>query len=319
LVADAGTPTRPLELAAAIAPIPGVAAETAAITPDQLATVAWEETALLLWQAPLPQGADAEQVQDFINEGGQAIFLPPATPTDAQFMGLRWTQWKEPDEPVVVDFWRSDEDLLARTESGAALPVGELSVRRYCVLAGDATPLASLRDRTPLLARAPTQKGGAYFLATTTAVKDSSLATNGVALYALVQRALAEGTERLSHGRQVVAGESSSDGVAWRQLAGSESSLSTEYPSQAGVYTAGERTLAVNRSAAEDRAAVLDAAQVERLFDGLHYDRVDDAAGSNSALTREIWRLFLVGMVGALVVEAGLCLPRRPRATGGLS
>jgi hypothetical protein len=319
IVAESGAETRPLELAAGIAPLADVEAETAAITPDQLPTVAWEETALLVWQAPLPQGKDAELVQSFIDDGGQAIFLPPANPTDASFLDLRWTEWKEPAEPTPVDTWRSDQDLLARTQSGAALPVGELLVRRYCGLKGEATPLAELRDRSPLLARASTEKGGAYFLATTTAVKDSSLATNGVALYALMQRALAEGTRRLSRGQQLTAGEATTEAVAWRQVAGAEGNLSTEYAAQSGVYSAGERTLAVNRGVEEDRAAVLDAKQVERLFDGLHFDRVDDAAGSGMALTREIWRLFLVGMVGALVVEAGLCLPRKPRTAGGVA
>jgi hypothetical protein len=38
--------------------------------------------------------------------------------------------------------------------------------------------------------------------------------------------------------------------------------------------------------------------------------RVDDQAGSIGALIREIWRLFLASMIVALIVEAGLCLPK---------
>ncbi len=34
------------------------------------------------------------------------------------------------------------------------------------------------------------------------------------------------------------------------------------------------------------------------------------------SLTREIWRLFIGAMLVAMVVEAGLCLPKKPRPTG---
>jgi len=318
LVAEESAETRPLALAAAIAPDPAVVAEAIDVDADQLAAVAWEEAALLVWQAPLPDGDAAEIVQQFIDEGGQTVFLPPERPDDTEFCGVSWTEWEEPADPAPVDTWRSDHDLLARTQSGAALPVGELIIRRYCGMSGEQTPLAALRGGHPLLARAPTRRGGAYFLATTTAVKDSSLATSGVALYAMIQRALAEGAVRLSNSRQLTAGEATDDAVEWRQLAGPDEALSTEYASQGGVYAADKRTLAVNRSQAEDRAAVLAPAQLDGLFEGLAFDRVDDAAGSFASLTREIWRLFLISMIGAMVIEAGLCLPKPPRTAGEL-
>jgi hypothetical protein len=81
------------------------------------------------------------------------------------------------------------------------------------------------------------------------------------------------------------------------------------------VYSAGERTLAVNRAAAEDQAAILSDAQTAALFQGLDFDRVDDRAGNVSSLTREVWRLFLGAMLVALVAEAGLCIPRLPPKT----
>ena len=68
--------------------------------------------------------------------------------------GLRWDEWVN-DEPATVETWRGDEDVLARTLSGAALPVGQLDVRRYCKLAGDFTTLATLHggDRWLLACR----------------------------------------------------------------------------------------------------------------------------------------------------------------------
>ena len=114
----------------------------------------------------------------------------------------------------------------------------------------------------------------------------------------------------------VIAGPPPGDEVAWRQLAGAPTALSTEYPFHAGAYAVGERTLAVNRSAAEDRAGVLDDERLEGLFEGLDFDRVDDRAGSAASLAREVWRVFLIGMMGAMIVEAGLCLPKRPKVAG---
>jgi hypothetical protein len=313
IVADAGSATMPLELAAAITGVAEHDAEVLNLEPDQLSTAPWEDAALVIWQARLPTGAIAETIRGYIDAGGHALFLPPANPDDAELLGLRWTAWQEPADPVAVDTWRSDQDLLSRTQSGAALPVGDIVIQRYCGLTGERTPLATLHGGDTLLARATTPHGGAYFLTSTAAVKDSSLATNGIVLYAAVQRALSEGAARLSTARQATAGEKPADAHEWQKLAGGDV-LSTEYPYQAGVYAAGKRTIAVNRSEAEDRALVVENAQLNSLFEGLSFDRVDDAAGSYAALTHEVWRVMLFSMIAALVAEAGLCLPKPPKS-----
>ncbi len=58
-----------------------------------------------------------------------------------------------------------------------------------------------------------------------------------------------------------------------------------------------------NRPLSEDKAG---------LFKGLDFSRVDDQAGSLGSLIQEVWRLFLAAMMVAMMVEAGLCLPRKP-------
>jgi hypothetical protein len=319
IVAEDQPPLRPLQLAAAIAPEQGVEADAAFVAPEALGTVEWENVALVVWQAPLPVGDDAKLVQSFADRGGQVLFVPPPSPDDAEYSGVRWAGWKQTDEPVGVETWRGDQDLLARTQSGAALPAGELAIHRYCELAGETTPLATLYGGATLLARAPTRRGGVYFLATTTAPSDSSLATNGIVLYAAIQRAVSAGASELAAARQTLAGEQQGEAVAWKQMAGPPDVLSTEYADHAGVYTTGDRLLAVNRSAAEDKSAVLEDARVAGLFQGLDFDRVDDRAGNLSSLTREIWRMFLATMIVAMVAEAALCLPKRPKAAGELA
>src|SRR5205814_2249550 len=139
----------------------------------------------------------------------------------------------------------------------------------------------------------------------TPAAGDSSLATSGIVLYVLVQRALAAGAGVLGNTRQLVAGDPLGDDPAtWQRVIGAAEALSTEYAFHRGVYVAGDRLLAVNRPAAEDDAKVLTDQRVQALFGGLDFARVDDQAGSIGALIREVWRLFLASMIIALIVEA---------------
>lgn len=317
IVADQEPDVRPLKLAAEISPDPLVESAAEVIQPAQVSMVDWSDVALLLWQAPLPEAETAAAVQAYIDRGGQAVFFPPAATSAAKFAGLSWDSWVDSPESVRVQSWRGDQDLWARAQSGAALPVGELLIGRHCQLAGEFTALATLAGGDPLLARVPTPRGGIYFCATTCTPEDSSLATNGVALYVAVQRALMAGTAELVNTSQLVAGRAEiGERAEWTQVAGPEGLLSNELPYHAGVYAVGERTIALNRDTAEERAGVLSDSRLEELFRGLDFHRVDDRAGSVRSLAQEIWRLSLAGMLTAMVLEAALCLPKRRPETG---
>src|SRR5688500_15210398 len=150
---------------------------------------------------------------------------------------MTWGRWTEVSSPV--ESWLGDADLLARTQSGAALPVGELKIHRYCQLQGEASGLAMLRGGAPLLARVRTDRGGVYFWATTPAPQDSTLASNGVVLYAFIQRALAAGSSMLGRVRSLEAGgETVGNATQWQRLSGGAEGLSTEAACHAGVYSA---------------------------------------------------------------------------------
>ncbi len=206
LVAEEPNDVGPLQLAAAISPDSDVPATADVLAPAQFAEVDWKDVALLLWQAPLPHGDVASDVRAFLERGGQAIFFPPAAPTEDEFAGLRWGEWGELTEESPVAAWVGDQDLLAQAKSGAALPVGQLQITRFCTLKGEHTPLATLKGGAPLVARAVTDRGNVYFWATTTAPADSSLARDGVVLYVAVQRALSAGAESLGSARGLIAG-----------------------------------------------------------------------------------------------------------------
>jgi hypothetical protein len=317
IVADDVEAERPLKLAAEISPDPALASSAEVVAVDALPAIDWDEIALVLWQAPLPNSDIAGLLKAFVDRGGQAVFLPPANPNGDEIFGLRWKNWLESAQPNAVESWRGDEDVLARTLSGAALPVGQLVIRRYCGLIGEATALATLAGGAPLLARVPSERGGVYFWTTTPATRDSSLATSGVVLYAFVQRALAAGAEVLGKARQLDAGQpSGEDALSWTRLAGGAEGISTEYAVHRGVYSTSDRLLAINRPLAEDNARVLTDARVSELFRGLNFVRVDDQVGNVNSLVQEIWRLFLVTMLTALLLEAALCLPKLVRSGG---
>jgi hypothetical protein len=316
IVADDAQAVRPLQLAASIAPLAGLQSSAEVLSVDQLPAVEWERVALLVWQSALPDGETARQIDDFVARGGQVIFLPPRVPDDTSFAGVRWLAWNESTADSAVDSWRGDQDLLAHTASGAALPVGQLQIRNYCGLEGEMIPLAALRGGDALLARVATNQGGVYFLATTANPGDSTLASDGIVLYVLVQRALAGGAAVLENTQQLDAGANLAVDLQWKRVSGTEGTLSTDYAFHRGVYENGEKLFAVNVPAEEELAPVLPDSRVAGLFRGLDFSRVDDRAGSFDALVQEIWRLFLVSMMLALLIEAGLCLPKLKRASG---
>ena len=296
---------------------------------EAVADMPLDDVALILWQAALPEAGAADAVSRFVTRGGQVIFLPPESPTTTAFNGMAWQTWTEHSPPLRPSSWRADEGLLAATLTGAALPVGELELRRTCGIAGDGTPLAVLPDGRPLLVRATGDRGGVSFLATTPAVRDSDLAANGVVLYAVVQRAIDVGLEAVGNARQIDAGSILLGGTDaggqrssqqrnsqqrsqedWRQIAGPPSA-STEAGFHAGVYASRGKLLAVNRPAAEDAAEVVDDRQIETLFQGLSFSRFEQKAGGLGTIVEEVWRLFLVALLVTLVVEGLLCFPRR--------
>ncbi|HVW38958.1 MAG TPA: hypothetical protein VHB99_16700, partial [Pirellulales bacterium] len=225
--------------------------------------------------------------------------------------GVSWQAWATPAEGVAVETWRGDQDLLAHTQSGMSLPVGQLELHKVCGLAGEVTPLATLKGGSPLVARAPTPRGGVYFFATTPAGGDSNLASDGVVLYVAIQRALAAGAVAVGGAQQLIAGEPGAEAAAkWRRLAGDDHGVSIENAFQPGAYATDDAVTAINRPEAEDAAGVLADERVAALFRDLDFVRIDAEAGAARSLVQEVWRSFLAAMMFALVAEAWLSMPR---------
>ena len=328
VVSDDRKDTRALEIAAGITPAGETNSTVDVITPEQLDSLVLEDTALLLWQTDLPDANTTPAVQNFIDGGGQVMFFPPtslAAGTGMQvrgsFGGVSWGDWNS-GEKVMVENWRGDQDLLAATNSGVGLPVGQVELGGYASVKSDAEllKLGTLTGGDPLLAKLPTNRGGVYFFTASVNPSASSLAEGGIVLFITVQRAIEQGQLSLGNTTARTAEYSDEPTGEWRKLTGGDEVLSTEFSAQSGVYQLGDRLFAVNRATQEDRQDLLEDEKLESLFEGLPFSRVDDSAGSLTGIVREIWRLFLIAMIFAMLLEAVLCIPRaipqRPRAIG---
>ena len=296
----------------------------------------WENTGLLIWQAPLPQGNIAEQVEDFVNTGRVVLFFPSvqsrgssrlveASDSSEHLFSSRWGHWKTPEQAQAkITWWRGDADLFANVDSGDALPLNALRTYRYCNLETPGTTLARYGDDNPMLTRIATDRGSVYFCSTLPTAQFSSLERDGVVFYVMLQRALAAGCDSLAVASQRDAGpDALTDRAQWETVApAADAPTLSQRGLHAGVYRAGEYWVAVNRSRAEDSPKVTPVATVDALFDGLSYRRIDVAVGDTSALASEIWRAFLVAMGLALIVEAALSLPGKrteQRSLGGFT
>ena len=290
------------------------------ISVDRVAEIDWESTGLLIWQAALPRGSVAEQIAQFVDTGRVVMFFPPSQNADERLFDSRWANWQTPGNQQVfgISWWRGDADLLAHVESGDALPLNELRTYRYRSFESPGTPLARFDDDAPLLTRVATDRGAVYFCSTLPTAQFSSLEREGVIFYVILQRALDQGCRALAVASQRDAGpDVLIDRNEWELVAPADDSpLLSQRGLHAGVYRDGAYWTAVNRSQIEDSAVAAPVEAVDALFDGMSYRRIDVDVGDTSALASELWRIFLIAMIVALLVEAVLSLPsRRVRST----
>ena len=331
--------------ALAIPPDPRRQHETDVISTDRVAEIDWEHTSLLIWQAALPQGMIASQIEQFVDAGRVVMFFPPNQSAGEELFASRWGNWQTPEnsrqrsavssqqensglpgnlladsrQPTAnshsfkISWWRGDTDLLAHAESGDALPLNDLRTYRYRSFESTGTPLARFEDETSLLTRVATDQGAVYFCSTLPTAQFSSFEREGVVFYVMLQRALAEGSRSLTVASQRDAGPGVlADRNQWEPVAPTNDAPPlSQRGLHAAVYRDGEYWAAVNRSQVEDSAKPVPVATVDALFDGMSYRRIDVDVGDTSALASELWRIFLIAMAVALVAETVLSLPSR--------
>ncbi|TLD71166.1 hypothetical protein FEM03_09675 [Phragmitibacter flavus] len=328
IITDTPEETAPLQaiLTAPADPLRRYSAQTFPST--RSAEIDWETTALIVWQSPLP-AADtliAKQLQNHLAAGHTLLFLPPESEIETSttpFLNLTWGPWQTSPthQTQSVEWWRTDTGPLANTRDGKALPLGELEILRHRQLLGEsATPFARLANQHPLLLRAntdQTQNHHAWFLTTLPGSGSSTLARDGVNLFALLHRLLNDGARTLGKTQQRIASLTALGDeplTPWTPLSPTIP-ITPPYAIHDGIYTSTDRLIALNRPPAEDHYTPLPNSTLDELFKDLDHRRIEDNLENQSSLTSEIWRTLLFVMALFLIAEALLCLPQKEKAT----
>lgn len=332
IVTDKGEVSGPLVAALNAPADPSRKYESTALPAARSAEIPWEKTALIVWQAPLPdaESAVAKQLEAHVAAGRALIFLPPDAPDDRAFAGVKWTKWESASQSkqVLAAWWRNDAGLLTATRAGAALPVGEMEVQRWCGIEGEHLPFARLDDnaaKAPLLVQSSRDAGhGALFLTTLPSPGHSSLARDGVVLFAMLHRALNEAAGSLGNARQRLAAPSAVENAdTWARLdiENPGSVLPLDRPLRSGVLekpaaSSDKPSLlaALNRPPGEDAPPVLGKPALDELFAGLDWRLLERTLENEKSLVSEVWRTFLWCMAGAIILESLLCMPGRKAA-----
>ncbi|MDZ4852009.1 MAG: BatA domain-containing protein [Pirellulaceae bacterium] len=342
--------TLPFQIACEIPKDASGTPDVSVVTFDKVSQVNFDDASLVIWQGALPTSEIADQLSDHLNRGRSVWFLPSMAlledrsqgNSDTTFGGFRWRDNRMLESPIKPTTWRSDEGLLASTQSGMALPVGEILVSRYATIEGETMALATLEGGAPLLAKLNIERGHAYVCTTLPVDRASTMATNGISLFVAIQRSIEQGGIALGNAiaytaipklrgandRQPKDGSRSESSVAtpttselnltavetWHPIAVDDRFVSNELGLHSGVFESGAKLVAVNRSPAEDNPESLSETQFAQLLHGLNYVRIEDSAGSNKSIQQEIWRAFLLLMILALLLEALISLPRKQLA-----
>ena len=315
------------------------------LPPANQAEIDWQSTALVVWHAELPTGTVAEQMEQFVANGGNVVFLPvDHNGAQAELFDVRWGDWEgdqldltgvptggsaqsqvgysagsnqgSQQSKYQVAQWRTEDDLLATDKSGRALPLKSITCSRRCgIESSTASMLASFEDGQPLLMRAATDAGGAYFLGTTPDEANSTFTDDGIALYVMFQRALEQGASSLVKSKQLETGSTTiKDSHLWVPLELNDNPAAEDQRAFfAGVYENDGEVIAINRPVSEDAVGRIDPATIEELLGEDSFELITTSASSLSGLTNEIWKLFIIAMVIALIAEGWFSLPTKRR------
>ena len=312
--------------AAAISPVDSSIEYSADIFPVQrTAELPWSESALIVWHAPLPGSGSTEAalLEQHVSEGRALLLLPPEQESpENDFLGLRWGEWlTDSTANLEIGWWRTESGLLANTQNGSPLPLGELKLYRTRQIVGEVQSLLKLESGETVVGKVIPDKdsnaiGHAYFWGTLPRSEHSTLASDGVAFFVMIHRALDEGAQAVSKAKS---SPCRLDALPDNPMLSSLDSFTSEeqllnsnlVPGAFEIESeTGDSTLvALHRPVSEDRQEIVSEETLGRLLEGIDYRQISDRVDSGSSLASEIWRTFLIAMALALLAEAALCLP----------
>ncbi|NWK54819.1 BatA domain-containing protein [Verrucomicrobiaceae bacterium N1E253] len=281
------------------------------LDPSKAHQIKWAQAALVIWQAPMPEGPVAQEFSRYIESGGAAVMLPPRGDSNRSFLGLSWGELSNAPrgQYFIVDQWDHADGPLRDGMEGTPVPVPRLKAIKRRNIDGEALTLASWDDKQPFLVRRTLGEGTAVFVSTLPDYTWSNLGDADVLLPA-IQRMIAVGDTRFGSAFAAIAGSQqsfTSHGENRSRLDTYAKSNSSNAPYEAGVWKLGDRLIASNRPATEDQWQILTQNQLDQMLEDIPYKLFEDQ-GQADSLTREIWRAFLIATLVFLITEALLCL-----------
>lgn len=276
-----------------------------------------DDKSLVIWSGNLPAADEEKIVRDYLEQGGQILFLPndSASASTTSFLGISWKAMEQTakDEHFQISNWERKNGSLKDGADKTPIPASKLqAIKRKC-FNGKYSTLATWDDDECAIAQIRVGAGQAIFLSTLPKYAWSNLA-DGHLLLPLVFRMAEEGAIRFetpNHLEVNAANLPKSTTDTPIRLDHAQEHRSGSLPTaQAGVYKLGSQIFAVNRPTSED--------DIEQITDEKVLSLLPDATIStmhsnheNSSLVREAWYIFLYLMLFSLLLEAFLCLPKK--------
>ncbi len=287
------------------------------VAPTQTTQIDWSAASLIIWQAPIPIGSVASQLNDFVTSGGSVLFFPPSGNSSEAIFGTAWGDLQYPPDGqfFINGSWIKDDGPWQNGRDDSAMPVDQIRAVQRRSISGDGSSLAEWDDGSPLLYRKLEGQGTAIFIGSLPDDRWSNLEFVALHLVA-VQRLIEKGSDRLHSGYRATAGleKAMAQGDEVRERL---DTFEDDEPALggylAGVYRLGERTVAVNRPVGENLPERVDQDALKQLLDGTPFTLFEND-NSKSDLVAEAWRAFLVAVLLFLLAEALLCL--QPKPTG---
>ncbi|MGB1260733.1 MAG: BatA domain-containing protein, partial [Akkermansiaceae bacterium] len=309
LVTDGGESSTWLSLAAA--PPNFGQSECVELKPADAHKIEYSSASLIIWQAPLPEGAAADALAEYLENGGAALIFPPRGESDVSFLGMKWGEQliSPKGQYFIIDEWDQADGPLRNGLEGTPIAVPKLKAIKRKTLVGDAATLASWDDDAPFMVRKVTGDGSAIFIASLPDYTWSNLGDADVML-PIVQRMIQLGDSRFGSAFAALAGSDKAKptvGEIRTRLDSHSESTTSNAEFEAGVWKLGERTLATNRPKSEDQWQIISQKQLASMLEGTNYKLFEDK-GQSESLAQEIWRAFLIAMLVFLITEAILCL-----------
>jgi len=254
IVSEGGQSLLPLKRAAAVPSFDHL--EATVVSPDGVKNTSYSDAALVIWQAPLPEGSQADKLNKYIESGGLAIFFPPEQESLGEYLGIRWgpVQKAIRDTFFVIDSWNQNDGPFRNGISGQSLPMEQIDVIARRQIVGDTISLANYEDGKIFSTRKILGLGRAIFISALPDLKWSHMEHSAVHLL-VIHRMLEIATDRLNANSSAIVGAESLQPKLKEQRVRIDDYSNTEpnnADNEAGVYRLGDRVVAANRPILED-------------------------------------------------------------------